>query len=549
MILGLSSRVLLKNLIKSSVIVASLILAYLIVEYAGLGYPLNVVIILLVSFVSVFFTYAYGIVKVKYLSVTIPDIDFIFMLAHAYSVSTGGTSNLNIISSVADSESYSKIAKYMRKVVNLSKNFGYDLAKSLYIVSSEVTKLKYLRDFMERYAASIRVGESAERFIEVELRNYMSVYEYSYQRIMDSVNVLLSAYTAVLTSAIFVVANLLVLSIMFGGDLSIVLISLIGVFAATATILVPIWMVSPRDIIVVSGALRKEVLKVPNLILVFSSAICSILIVSCLTGLLSLSLYVLLILVGAALFIPGYAYVRIEKFVKEVDKDLTVFIRMYGSNLSIVPSPLKALEPLLSVLFGKIAKSLQRLNSLLSNNISFSVSLKEFVLSTRSELAHRMSRILEDTLRFGGDTSRTGLNLSEVSLMISRLRLRRYQVHKTFETSTYAIYLTNVLLITFITSLMKIFASVLSQIQTIMPFYPLPEAFINSINLSVIVAITSMNTVALTITNGGLKHSSIYYLAVLLMLGGFGGLISDVLVVNLLQPVAEMISQPMIPLT
>ncbi|MEM1687153.1 MAG: hypothetical protein QXR31_03635, partial [Zestosphaera sp.] len=389
----------------------------------------------------------------------------------------------------------------------------------------------------------------AERFIEVELRNYMSVYEYSYQRIMDSVNVLLSAYTAVLTSAIFVVANLLVLSIMFGGDLSIVLISLIGVFAATATILVPIWMVSPRDIIVVSGALRKEVLKVPNLILVFSSAICSILIVSCLTGLLSLSLYVLLILVGVALFIPGYAYVRIEKFVKEVDKDLTVFIRMYGSNLSIVPSPLKALEPLLSVLFGKIAKSLQRLNSLLSNNISFSVSLKEFVLSTRSELAHRMSRILEDTLRFGGDTSRTGLNLSEVSLMISRLRLRRYQVHKTFETSTYAIYLTNVLLITFITSLMKIFASVLSQIQTIMPFYPLPEAFINSINLSVIVAITSMNTVALTITNGGLKHSSIYYLAVLLMLGGFGGLISDVLVVNLLQPVAEMISQPMIPLT
>ncbi|MEM4824099.1 MAG: hypothetical protein QXV31_03580, partial [Zestosphaera sp.] len=279
MILGLSSRVLLKNLIKSSVIVASLILAYLIVEYAGLGYPLNVVIILLVSFVSVFFTYAYGIVKVKYLSVTIPDIDFIFMLAHAYSVSTGGTSNLNVISSVADSESYSKIAKYMRKVVNLSKNFGYDLAKSLYIVSSEVTKLKYLRDFMERYAASIRVGESAERFIEVELRNYMSVYEYSYQRIMDSVNVLLSAYTAVLTSAIFVVANLLVLSIMFGGDLSIVLISLIGVFAATATILVPIWMVSPRDIIVVSGALRKEVLKVPNLILVFSSAICSILIV------------------------------------------------------------------------------------------------------------------------------------------------------------------------------------------------------------------------------------------------------------------------------
>lgn len=548
MILRFSGESISRNLIKSSLIVASLILAYLIVEYVGLGYPLNVVVVLLTSFVSAFLTYAYGVIKVKYLTITTPDIDFIFLLAHAHSVSTSGTSNLNVISSVADLESYPKIAKYMRKVVNLSRNFGYDLAKSLYIVSSEVTKLKYLRDFMERYAASIRVGESAEKFTEVELRNYMNVYEYSYQRIMDSVNVLLSAYTAVLTSAIFVVANLLVLSIMFGDDLSIVLISLVGVLAASATILVPIWVVTPKDIVVVGGSVRREVLKIPNLILVFSCVVCFILITLCFIGLLSLSLYMLLVLVGVALFIPGYAYVRIEKFVKEVDKDLTVFIRMYGSNLSIVPSPLKALEPLLSVLFGKIAKSLKRLSSLLSNNISFSMSLKEFVLSTRSELARRISRILEDTLKFGGDASRTGLNLSEVSLMIGRLRLRRYQVHKTFETSTYAIYLTNILLITFITSLMKIFASVLSQIQTIMPFYPLSEAFINLINLSVIIAITLMNTVALTITNGGLKHSSIYYLAILLMLGGLGGLISDVLVVNLLQPVAETIFQPIVPL-
>ncbi|MFN3268090.1 MAG: type II secretion system F family protein, partial [Zestosphaera sp.] len=494
MIPRLRSKHFLKNLVKSFVVVASLVLAYLVVEYVGVYYPLNIVVVMLVSFVSVFFTYAYNVIKVKYMTIVTPDIDFIFMLAHAYSVSTSGTSNLNVISSVADLESYPKIAKYLRKVVNLSRNFGYDLARSLYIVSSEVAKLKYLRDFMERYAASIRVGESAEKFIEVELRNYMNVYEYSYQRIMDSVNVLLSAYTAVLTSAIFVVANLLVLSIMFGSDLSIVLVSLVGVLAATATILVPIWMVAPRDIVVVSGSLRKEVLRIPNLILVLSCAACLILVVLCFAGFLSLSLYVLLFLVGAVLFIPGYAYVRIEKFVKEVDKDLTVFIRMYGGNLSMVPSPLKALEPLLSVLFGKIAKSLKRLSSLLSNNISFSVSLKEFVVSTCSELARRSSRILEDTLKFGGDTSKAGLNLSEVSLMIGRLRLRRYQIHKTFETSTYAIYLTNILLITFITSLMKIFASVLHQIQTIMPFYPLPEIFINLINLSVIVTITFMNT-------------------------------------------------------
>lgn len=537
-----------KNLAKGLIVVAFLTLTYLIVWYVGIGYPLNIIIFLITSFVTTLFVFAYGIIKAKYLTVTTPDIDFIFMLAHAYAVSTGGTSNLNIVSSVADAVSYPKIAKYMKKVVNLSRNFGYDLARSLYIVSSEVSKLKYLRDFMERYAASIRVGESAERFIEVELRNYMNVYEYSYQRIMDSVNVLLSTYTAVLTSAIFVVANLLVLSIMFGGDLSIVLISLIGVFTATAVILIPIWMVSPRDILVVSGSLRRDVLKTPNLVSLLSCVACLVIVLLRLIGFINLGLYVTLALLGVVFLVPGYMYVRVEKFVKEVDKDLTVFVRMYGGNLSIVPSPLKALEPLLSVLFGKVANALRRLHTLLSSQISFSVSLKEFVLYTRSELAHRISRILEDTLRFGGDSSKAGLSLSEISLMIGRLRLRRYQIHKTFETSTYAIYLTNVLLITFITSLMRIFASVLSQIQTIMPFYPLSEPFINAINLFVIMSITLMNTVALTITNGGLKHTATYYLAILLVLGGLGGIISDVLVVNLLQPVAEIILQPVIPL-
>ncbi len=537
-----------KNLAKGLIVVAFLTLTYLIVWYVDIGYPLNIIIFLITSFVTTLFVFAYGIIKAKYLTVTTPDIDFIFMLAHAYAVSTGGTSNLNIVSSVSDTVSYPKIAKYMKKVVNLSRNFGYDLARSLYIVSSEVSKLKYLRDFMERYAASIRVGESAERFIEVELRNYMNVYEYSYQRIMDSVNVLLSTYTAVLTSAIFVVANLLVLSIMFGGDLSIVLISLIGVFAATAVILIPIWMVSPRDILVVSGSLRRDVLKTPNLVSLLSCVACLVIVLLHLIGFINLSLYVTLALLGVVFLVPGYMYVRVEKFVKEVDKDLTVFVRMYGGNLSIVPSPLKALEPLLSVLFGKVANALRRLHTLLSSQISFSVSLKEFVLYTRSELAHRISRILEDTLRFGGDSSKAGLSLSEISLMIGRLRLRRYQIHKTFETSTYAIYLTNVLLITFITSLMRIFASVLSQIQTIMPFYPLSEPFINAVNLFVIMSITLMNTVALTITNGGLKHTATYYLAILLVLGGLGGIISDVLVVNLLQPVAEIILQPVIPL-
>jgi len=534
-----------KNVLKGVSVVAVVLVAYFLSKFVDLRYPYNVVVVGVVAFTYTFFTYAYNMVKVKLVGGKAePDLDFIFALTHAHAVSTSGTSNVNVVDSVAKKDLYPKLAKYFSKVVTLTKNFGYDMPKSLYLVSSEASKLKYLKDFMERYAAAVKVGENIERFLDVEAKNFMNIYEYTYQRIMDSVNVLLSAYTAVMTSSIFVISNLLVLSLLFGGEVEVILISLIGVTAAMGAILIPIWLATPKDILVVSGDLRSEALKTASVTLLGASVLTTLLTFTGLLGALNLSFYYVATALGIALIIPGYLFRRVENYVKDLDKDFAVFIRMYANNLSIIPSPLKALEPLLSVLFGKIAKALKRLHTLLSSNLSLTVSLKNFVLYTRSELARRASRILEDTLKYGGDTAKVGLNLSELSLMIGRLRLRRYQVHKTFETSLYAIHLTNVLLISFITSLMTIFASVLTQIQTLVPFYPLPETFVRVINSSIIASMTFMNAVALTITNGGLKHTFTYYLAILLLLSGVGGILSDLLVTNLLGPVAEIISQP-----
>ncbi len=534
-------------LIRSLIVAVVIYMAYFLVTYSGIPYPLNYVILGGVGFFVLIATYApqvMGIGRKK----NEPDIDFIFVLTHMLSVATSKTSNVNVVHSVSKEDLYKKYSKFFKRIYVLVKEFGYDFPRAVLIVSKDAARIKYLKDFLERYAATVRVGEDVERFMEVELRNTMNSYEYIYSRLMDSARVLLGVYTAVMTSVIFVISNLLILSFIFGGDLTIILISFIASFSALTAVAVTLWMGMPKDLLVIGGKERKKVLSLPNLVSLAGIATMMWMFVLYLLYVININIYFLVIISGTILFISGTLYRRIETSVRQVDEDFPVFARMYGGNLTIIPSPLKALEPLMSVMFGRIVKAVTRLHTLLNNNISFEVAIKEFAKASGSELIRRSSEILSDTLKYGGDTTKVGTILSELALMINRTRRRRFQIHKTFETSVYALHMTNILLISFITTLMGIFSKALVQIQTLLPFYPLPEWMITYLSLSVAVVLTAINSLALTATNGGLKQIFIYYMGLLLLLGGIGAYASNMLIQYILQPISDIINQAMTPI-
>lgn len=520
---------------------------YYVVTYVKISYPTNYVILGTVSFALFIIFYMpqlMGIKKEKYE----PDIDFIFMLAHMLSVASSKTSNVNVVGSVSKENIYGKYAKFFKRVYLLVKEYGYDFPRAMMIVSKDAEKIKYLKDFMERYAAAVKVGEDIERFMEVELRNSMNTFEYIYSRVMDSVRVLLGVYTAVMTSVIFVISNLLVLSIIFGGDLTIIYVSFIGSFIALIAVLITLRIGLPKDFLVIAGKARRKVLEVPFMAVLAGVAASLWIFIMYLFYVINIDAYLLIAVVGLLLLAPGYLIRKIENHVRLVDEDFPVFIRMYGNNLSIIPSPLKAIEPLTSVVFGRIASAVRRLHTLLANNISFSVAIKEFAKSSASELVRRSSEIISDTLKFGGNTYKVGLILSDLSLMINRIRRRRFQVHKTFETSVYALHVTNILLITFITSLMSIFARALSSIQTLIPFYAIPQPVIMLLSLSTAVALTVINSCALTMTNGGLRHTVMYYMGLLLLLGGVSAYASNILVNAMMKPLSSVMTQALQPI-
>ncbi|MCD6428667.1 MAG: hypothetical protein J7L12_03520 [Desulfurococcales archaeon] len=95
---------------------------------------------------------------------------------------------------------------------------------------------------------------------------------------------------------------------------------------------------------------------------------------------------------------------------------------MYTANLATIPSLAKALEPMLIAEFGKIAKSLKDLHTMLLNNITSSACFKVFSRRTGSEIVRRGMRLLEDAVKYGADMSKVGQYLSEFIAMLLRTR-------------------------------------------------------------------------------------------------------------------------------
>jgi flagellar protein FlaJ len=146
-----------------------------------------------------------------------------------------------------------------------------------------------------------------------------------------------------------------------------------------------------------------------------------------------------------------------------------VFIRSYGMHLKVTPNMAEALEPLLITELGKLKKPITNLYSRLVNGSDPQVSWRLFAAETRSELAKRAVKIFIDTVENGGDPAITGASLSDHYNELARLRRRKFQIGKTFETTTYLIHSAATLIVVFIVLLIQKFSLVLSTVQAMMP--------------------------------------------------------------------------------
>ncbi|RLG87807.1 MAG: hypothetical protein DRO18_02660 [Thermoprotei archaeon] len=513
MMLKVSKEILLRFLVASSSVILAIAFNKL--------FPGTFSFILSIAVIVLAFIYLFILPSLrKYFGPSEPDLDFIFLLAHMLSLSTGKPPHTDLIKAVSDVGLYRNYGRYFKRIYALSKEYGYNLPDACILISKRVRE-KYLKEFLERLASVISVGEDVERFLETEFRNNLNMYEYIYGRIIDSLRILLGSYAAVFASAIFILMNFMILSFFFGGDISLLQVAFIAVFVGMSSLVYLIYKVLPKDILVNCEGVNVKYFKILRVTLpamVVSALALTIFVI--LTKSEILSGHLIYAAIGLLLFPAGFLAKRVEAFIYDVDRDFPIFTRMYGSHLSIIPSLLNALEPLLKTELGRLSKVMKILHVRLLNRISPDISFRLFSLETGSELVRKGTRILYDSMVYGADMVKAGNYISEVSTMLMRTRRLRHQVFKAFESSVIMLHVAAIVLVAFSANLLNLFAQFLAKIPTIIPFTYFGPEIMSVLTVVMIIFFSVINSLALTIANKGLKHTFIYYLSILFIVSG-----------------------------
>ncbi len=508
----------------------------------------------LVIALSLFFGIIWPYIKKK-LPGGFVDLDLTYLLQHMLCVSTGKPPRHVLFDVVSREDLYPKYTRIFRKIYILGKEWGYSFPDACKLVSRDV-KNKILREFLVRLGAVLAVGEDVEIFLKTEYSTILNEYETHYGRVVDATKIFLGIYTSLLAASVFMLANFLLLAFFFGGSGRMVIMSYTMVTATVGSVAVLLLLVMPMEVFENKLKPKPKIYSIMDLLAIIgfigSATVYTIIFMKYGTSYTTLGFALIL---SGVMFLPAGIIAKImEGRIRDIDDFFPIFIRSYGLHLEAVPQLAKALKPLLATELGKLNKLLENAYSRLVNNIDPQVAWKLFAAESRSELVRRALRIFIDTVERGGRVAEVGALLSDHHNSIVILRRTRMQVSKTFETTTYILQMSIVMITVFITSLMQGFSSILASVQTQIPSDLIGFMFSTNLPLELIVYATAFfiimtsifNALSMTRASPGVSRSFWYYIGLLSILSGLGVIVGEQLMNFILKSTLESLNQTLI---
>ncbi len=470
------------------------------------------------------------ILRKKFPSLTV-DLDLTYLLQHMLCVSTGKPPRATLFRVVSEERLYPKYQEVFKRIHVLGKEWGYSFAEACRLVARSVEN-KVLREFLARLGGVLAVGEDVESFLRTEYLTMISEYETYYNRIVDALRMFLGVYTSLMAAGVFMLSNFLLLAFFFGGSMRILVASFAIIILTMGGAAALLFMLVPSDAFENKMKPRPRLLVLSDIAAVAGLA-CSLafsMLIARNMGVTYTGLALALLATGACLLPAGVLAKTVERRIRDIDIFFPVFIRSYGMHLQTVPQMARALKPLLAAELGKLNKLLENLYARLVNNVDPRIAWRLFAAECGSELVRRAIRIFLDTVEKGGRVAEAGALLSDHHNTIVRLRRAKFQVAKTFETTTYMLHLAVVLIAVFITQLLQGFSSVLYQVQAQLPSELSGLFMMTSFPLKTVVMATTLyvlsliffNAGAITKATPGVSRCFWYYFAILSIISGAG---------------------------
>lgn len=324
------------------------------------------------------------------------------------------------------------MAKYLKKIHLLAKNYGYEYTKACKIVAENASHPS-LKDFLIRFSNALSTGENEEKFLSGEVERMIEVYTNKYESDVETLKKWTDAYAALLVSVTLVIAVVLISSMLFSmGDiyltsiLSGVLLCFIAFFGAYV-----IYRAAPYEKMVHSLEIESKEQEIARRMSIFILPTIGI---SCFIFLMTgVQPWIIFLIVSALLAPIGIVGMIDSKRIEKADKDISPFLKSLGSIAGTTGTTLtSATEHLDKKSVASLESNVKRLYKRLRNGINPKVCWRYFIGETGSELIKKATSVFLDATELGGNPMKIGETISKSSLGIVLLRGKRKLVSSGF---------------------------------------------------------------------------------------------------------------------
>ena len=356
------------------------------------------------------------------------------MIIHLYSLSTASPSSRDIMRMAGKSSlALSNASKIFSKISALVERWHYTLHKAARYVASQISEERVKR-FLQRLSDSVNVNIDLRNVMKVEYEKMMANKAVEFDRAIEKAKRIIEAYSAIMTSNIFLSVSMLLTSMIYGIDVNRILI--LTAIAAASSLAFIAFLTSkslPRDPILHNDPRRPEKLasieRISPIILITSLSSLSLLILSPIKPRFFLDpISVPMILAGAPLLMIGWMGKRWVKSAGEMDENYAPFMKSLGDALEVSGSLKSACKVVSINDYGPLNKLLKRLGKRLELGFEQGKAVEMFWVESLSNLILSTCRIEADSLRYGSRQSITSKAIHDYVLSHLANRKKRRQV-------------------------------------------------------------------------------------------------------------------------
>jgi len=461
------------------------------------------------------------------------SFDLLYQLSYMSVIAAGGVPRSQIFERSAQLSCSS--AEYFRRIELACKRLKYDYARSCRLVG-EAAEAEEIKGFLLRFSSSLISGEPEADFLSREAEAQAESYSNEYGRKLESMKMWTDAYVSLILSAVLVIIIGIVSTMIWKIETTLIM----GMaFISVSTTAVGVWLiylVSPKEAVVLRWAGSKEQKLARKL---FKFFIPAAVVSGALLLLVGTGLGWALLVVAALVFPVGFIMARDDKKINKRDSEVGVFLRSLGGVCAALGTTVGAALSRLDLgSINTLRSTVRRLRTRISTGIRPKLCWKKFIDETGSELTNRSVGMFYDTIDLGGAAGQAGYQASLFASKIALLRARRKTVSSPFRWLCLAMHTSIVVLLIFITEVIMAFAGMVAKADEAMPrisgapsmssltsFNLSGLELMHSLVLPLVLIFTVANAIAPTLADGGSWYKVLNNLGITAAISGVSLLI------------------------